>query len=259
MAKARKAVVRESDLYPPLRAHLQTLGYTVRGEVLDCDLAAVRGDELIAVELKAGFNATLVIQAVARQRACDSVYVAIPRPRTSRGMDWQGMLQLLKRLGLGLIVIDPSSPAPVQIALDPGDWRHTVDRVRRAAILTEIAGRSADYNRGGGLRQPLVTAYRELAIRIAALIEHSGQLTTAELRRLGTGERTTQLLYQDVYGWFERVGTGTYRLSERGREALRAYPELVRLYAPTAPTAPIADPAAETAAGSVKRRRKPTA
>ncbi len=257
MAKARKAIVRESDLYPPLRAYLERLGYTVRGEVLDCDLAAVRGDELIAVELKTGFNATLLIQAVARQRSCDSVYVAIPRPRTTRGLDWKGMLLLLKRLGMGLIVVDPASPAPVQVALDPGDWRHAVDRVRRAAILTEIAGRSADHNRGGGLRQPLVTAYRELAIRIAALIGAHGRLTTAELRRRGTGERTTALLYQDVYGWFDRVATGTYQLSDRGRQALLTYPELARLYAPTTTTN--ADPAAETTAGSVKRRRKPTA
>lgn len=247
--------LRESDLYPPLREHLEQLGYMVRGEVLDCDLAAVRGDELIAVELKVGFNATLLIQAVARQRACDSVYVAIPRPRTTRGLDWQGMLHVLKRLGMGLLVVDPASPVPVQVVLDPRDWRQVVDQVRRAAILTEIAGRSADHNQGGVNRRPLVTAYRERAIRIAASIGRDGQATTAGLRARGTGEQTAQLLYQDVYGWFVRIAKGTYRLSEDGREALVTYGDLARRYAGPGTNE---DPAAETAAGSSTRRRKPT-
>lgn len=32
----------ESDLYGPVRSYLEGLGYDVKGEVKDCDVAAVR-------------------------------------------------------------------------------------------------------------------------------------------------------------------------------------------------------------------------
>jgi len=36
----------EADLYEPIARHLDELGYTVRAEVMDCDITATRGDEL---------------------------------------------------------------------------------------------------------------------------------------------------------------------------------------------------------------------
>ena len=71
----------ERDLYGPVRDYLVSLGYDVKGEVLDCDLTAVRDGELIVVELKRGFTLELLYQAMARQRIADGVYVAVPLPR----------------------------------------------------------------------------------------------------------------------------------------------------------------------------------
>ena len=34
--------LRESDLYGPVRDYLENLGYQVKGEVKDCDIAALR-------------------------------------------------------------------------------------------------------------------------------------------------------------------------------------------------------------------------
>ena len=70
----------ESDLYGPVRSYLEGLGYDVKGEVKDCDVAAVRDGELIVVELKRGFTLELVFQAMDRQRVADGVYVAVPLP-----------------------------------------------------------------------------------------------------------------------------------------------------------------------------------
>ena len=39
--------LRESDLYGPVRDYLTGLGYEVKGEVKDCDIAAVRDGEMI--------------------------------------------------------------------------------------------------------------------------------------------------------------------------------------------------------------------
>ena len=71
----------ESDLYGPVREYLEKLGYEVKGEVKGCDITAMRGGELIVVELKRGFTLELVYQAMDRQRVADGVYVAVPLPK----------------------------------------------------------------------------------------------------------------------------------------------------------------------------------
>ena len=49
--------MRETDLYPPVKAFLEAQGYTVKGEVEGCDVVALRGDEPpVVVELKTAFS-----------------------------------------------------------------------------------------------------------------------------------------------------------------------------------------------------------
>jgi len=55
----------ETSLYGPVKRYLETLGYTVKGEVCGCDLVAIRGDEpplVVIGELKLSFNLDLVPQ-----------------------------------------------------------------------------------------------------------------------------------------------------------------------------------------------------
>jgi hypothetical protein len=57
----------ETSLYRPVKGYLETLGYTVKGEVCGCDLVATRGDEpplVVIGELKLSFSLDLVLQAV---------------------------------------------------------------------------------------------------------------------------------------------------------------------------------------------------
>ena len=59
--------MKESDLYLPLKRFLEAQNYEVKGEVQDCDVLAVRGDEVpVVVELKLSFNLNVVLQAVDR-------------------------------------------------------------------------------------------------------------------------------------------------------------------------------------------------
>lgn len=60
--------MKETDLYKPVKELFEKMGYTVNGEVKDMDVTAVRGDELVVVELKTAFNITLLQQAVKRQK-----------------------------------------------------------------------------------------------------------------------------------------------------------------------------------------------
>ena len=71
---------RETSLYGPVKRYLETLGFTVKGEVCGCDLVALRGDEppmVVIGELKLSFSLDLVLQAVDRTAACDEVWLAV--------------------------------------------------------------------------------------------------------------------------------------------------------------------------------------
>jgi len=220
-------MIRETDLYGPVRDWLLAQNYTVRGEVRGCDIAATRDDDLVLIELKCGFTTDLILQAVERQRAADSVYVALPRPKRGRGGSrWRGIEHLLRRLELGLLLVSPETNK-VEAVLHPLPFDRRRDKKARRAILTEIAGRSGDYNRGGSTRCKLLTAYRENAVFVACCLERHGTLSPRALRALGTGPKTLAILHKNVYGWFERQSRGLYALTPQGRAALADYPDLV--------------------------------
>ena len=219
----------ETDLYQPIRKYLVSHGYTVRGEVRDCDVVAVKGDELVAIELKRGFSTGLLVQATKRQRIVDSVYVALPRPESVRA--WRGKQHLLRRLELGLIWVSLDSKEPkVEVVFHPLPFQRQKRKQAKRAVLREIARRSDDFNTGGSSRRKIVTGYRENAIRIACLLERFGRLSPRQLRALGTGTKTHSILYSNFYGWFERVERGVYELGTRGQTELAQYPEVARRY-----------------------------
>ena len=112
------AALNETDLYAPIKRLLEEQGYTVRAEVDRCDLVAVRGGEPpVIVELKRRFALSLVYQGIERQRITDAVYLAVAAPsgRKARAI-WNrkrgAVLQLCRRLGLGLMTVDAVIPAP---------------------------------------------------------------------------------------------------------------------------------------------------
>ena len=72
--------MKESQLFPPLKRYLEAQGYTVHGEVKNCDIVARRGEELLVVELKSAISLNLLIQAGERKELSDSVYIAVPVP-----------------------------------------------------------------------------------------------------------------------------------------------------------------------------------
>jgi hypothetical protein len=72
----------ETDLYLPVKRHLEAQGYTVKAEVKGCDVVAVRGEEIpVIVELKQAMSLALLYQAVDRLTIAEHVYIAINRPK----------------------------------------------------------------------------------------------------------------------------------------------------------------------------------
>jgi len=219
----------ETDLCHPIRDYLVAQGYTVRSEVSHCDITAVKGDDLVIIEIKRRFGISLLIQATQRQKITDSVYVALPQPRPSKR--WERIQHLLRRLALGLILVSLRPPKPkVEVVFHPLPFDRKKRKGKKVAVLREIAGRSGDFNDGGSFRRPLVTAYRENAIHIACCLETLGPLSPRQLRALGAAPNTTSILYHDHYGWFERIARATYDLRPRGRAELALYPHVARRY-----------------------------
>ena len=224
--------IRETDLYEPIRAYLEENGYVVHAEVAGCDVTAVKDGDLIVVELKRSLSLKLLAQAADRQRAADSVYVAVPYPAGgTRAKGWRKTIHLLKRLELGLILVSFIGCTPkIDIPFHPLPLDRRKLSGRRRAIIREIGGRSGSYNTGGSVRGSAVTAYRERCIYVACALERTETASPAELRKLGTGKDTQSILYQNHYGWFARVGKGLYELSTAGRSALEEYGGLASIY-----------------------------
>jgi hypothetical protein len=208
-------VAREVDLYAPVKALLEVQGYEVKGEIHGCDVVGIRGEEPpVIVELKRAFGLELVHQGIDRLAISDAVYLAVAT--WPRRVD--DVRRLLRRLGLGLIVVDGTR---ADVVLDPAPYVPRRNSRRAARLLGEHRRRVGDPTRGGSTRTPIMTAYRQEAIRcLGALAD--GPRTLRAIRLATDAPHAAGILQRDVYGWFERVDRGTYALTPRGREALDA-------------------------------------
>ncbi|MEQ8356376.1 MAG: DUF2161 family putative PD-(D/E)XK-type phosphodiesterase [Kiloniellaceae bacterium] len=222
-------VATEEQLYAPVKAFLVGQGYAVKAEVRDCDLVARRGEEApVIVELKKAFNLVLLLQGVDRLAMSDQVYLAFAAPAKAAAWrrDRHMVLKLCRRLGLGLLMVHPGESL-VEPLLDPLPYKPRPNRKRQALLLKEFAQRVGDPNTGGQSRRPIVTAYRQNALRCAFLIAGSGPSKAARIAEGAGVKNAAAILQRNVYGWFFRVERGVYDLSPKGREALELFADIV--------------------------------
>ena len=73
----------EKELYLPTRHYFEKQGFSVDGEVKNCDLVAIKNDIVVVAELKKTFNISLVYQLMERKNITPYVYAVIFRPRIS--------------------------------------------------------------------------------------------------------------------------------------------------------------------------------
>lgn len=223
--------MRESDLYEPLRNWLHGQGYQVSAEVGNCDLVA-RGptsdENPLILELKLRMSLDLIAQGVRRQEISPSVYLVIPLQGSRDHLrNSRSVLRVLRKLELGLIYVRfLRTGTRVEVHIHPAPTPHRGRPARRRAILREIDGRYAELNRAGQTsREERFSAYRQRAIRVAALLRDSETepVSPAQLRDRGAPDTVQQILSKNHYGWFDRVSRGQYRLNEAGNQALQRY------------------------------------
>lgn len=212
--------MRETDLYEPIKALLESQGYDVKAEVGPADVVAVRGAEPpVIVELKTGFSLSLLHQATERQAITDTVYVAVAAGEGGAGSKaLKRNLKLCRRLGLGLITVRLRDSHLV-IHADPAPYRPRKSKRRESMLLREFARREGDPNVGGSTRRGLVTAYRQDAMRCFEFLSEHGA-TKAALVAEGAGvPNARRIMADNHYGWFRRVATGIYELNQDAPEA----------------------------------------
>ena len=218
--------MKESDLYIPVKRFLEAQGYAVKGEVHDCDVMAVRGEETpVVVELKRVLNLEVVLQAVERLSLTPNVYIGVPKPCNMLKRRRKRVVKLLRMLGLGILLIDPDAEVgSVDVLIDPSEYRPRLSKRRQTRLLGEFSKRVGDPNLGGmDKRTGIMTAYRQQVLAIAGLLATQGPTKASHIAQTLDEPKARAILYRDVYGWFDRISRGVYGLSPRGTREIELW------------------------------------
>jgi hypothetical protein len=214
----------ETALYPPVKRFLETLGFSVKGEVGGCDVVALKGDDppiVVICELKQAFNLELLLQAVDRAGACDEVWVAARLSARGKGRESDARYRnLCRRLGFGMLAVTTSGA--VEVLVTPPTSAPRRNPKKRSRLVTEHQRRKGDPVLGGSTRAPIMTAYRQQALACASALSQ-GPRRVRDLRP--EIPDAPKILLHNVYGWFDRTERGVYTLTEAGHAALRRWPQ----------------------------------
>ena len=221
----------EIDLYPPVKAHLEAMGFEVKGEVASADVVAMRpGENPVVIELKTGFSLSLFHQGLERQTVTDWVYLAVPRQSGRRfRATLKANLGLCRRLGLGLLTVRLRDGF-VETHLDPAPYTPRKSKARQGRLLREFARRVGDPSTGG-TRGRIMTAYRQDALRCLAVVAEA-PTKASEVARAAGVPNARRLMADDHYGWFERTARGIYAATPKGRDALAEHAGVVPSLSP---------------------------
>lgn len=217
--------MKESDLYPPIKAHFQRMGYEVKGEVGKADVVARKaGADPVVVELKLGFSLTLLHQAVERLSVTDQVYVAVPRPKQVKAL--AANVKLCRRLGIGVITLRERDGF-LEVHCQPGPYAARKSKVKARKMVKAFDRLEGDPNAGGATRHGIVTGYRQDALKCATYLANAGAEKGAIVAKATGVPSATTIMRNNVYGWFEKVEKGVYGLTEVGRKGLADWGDVV--------------------------------
>ena len=73
---------------------------------------------------------------------------------------------------------------------------------------------------GESLYQGIMTAYRQRSLAIGRFLQEAGPTKASRVAQTLREPKARDILYRDVYGWFERESLGVYGLSPRGKQEI---------------------------------------
>ena len=220
----RRRPVLETSLYLPVKRFLESLGFAVKGEIGGCDLVGLGADDTPVVvigELKLAFNLELVLQGVDRAGACDEVWLAARLSSRGKGRESDARFRnLCRKLGFGMLGV--AETGEVHVLVSPCAPATRRDPRRRSRLVDEHRRRRGDPVAGGGSKTPIMTAYRQRALALAAAVACAPQ-RPRDLKPAVPD--AAKILLHNVYGWFDRTQRGVYGLTDAGRAALERWPQ----------------------------------
>ena len=220
----------EKDLFGPIKKHFEAQGFVCDGEVDGIDMYMEKDGVNVAVELKVSLDFRVVMQAALRQKLVPYVYIGTFSTKKTRSSLFNDKLYLLKRLGIGLILVSKRTKI-VNVVCEPEEvsMKDTASSIRKRKHLhEEFSGRKTRLNTGGVNKQKLITSYREDALLVLnALAELGGEASPKEASVQCGVERARGILYGNPYGWFEHTGKASYRISEKGYDALEEFEDVL--------------------------------
>jgi hypothetical protein len=105
----------------------------------------------------------------------------------------------------------------VEVILDPSEYKPRKSKHRRDRLLGEFIRRVGDPNLGGKQkRKGIMTAYRQRALTIAQFLQKQGPSKASVIAQALQEQNARDILYRNVYGWFDRISLGVYEISPRG-------------------------------------------
>jgi hypothetical protein len=214
----------ETALYLPVKRFLETLGFSVKGEIGGCDVVALKGDDppvVVVCELKQSFNLELLMQAVDRAGASDETWIAARLSMRGKGRESDARYRnLCRRLGFGMLGV--TDRGDVEVLVAPPTAAPRRNPKKRSRLVAEHQRRRGDPVLGGSTRAPIMTAYRQQALACAAAMALGPQRVRDLRPQIPDAPK---ILQHNVYGWFDRTERGVYALTEAGRAALRRWPQ----------------------------------
>ncbi len=218
----------ESELYPPCKTLLESMGYQVKAEIGNVDLMGIKDDYTIMVELKLNISLKLIYQAIDRQRLADKVYVALPSSViTKQKSNTKYFMNLLKRLDIGLISVTKSS-ANILVETFGFDLAKSMSssKKKKEKLMKEFSLRQSNVN-VGGTKQKRMTHYKEKVIQIAKYLYEFGEKSPREIILYTGIKDAPNILRKNYYMWFYPVRRGVYSLSMIGIKDMAEYIEVV--------------------------------
>lgn len=217
----------ERDMYHVIKDFLINLGYNVKAEVLNADIVAIKDDIILIIEMKTSFSTHLIHQGLMRQHHSDKVYLAIPKPsnKVLTSSVFKEKKNIVRRLELGLLLADVEHEK-VEIILEPNQYHYKQNHRKRNKLFNEFNLRQTSLNTGGVVREKIITAYKELALKTLVALK-DGPKTTSDLRKMMNNNKVVSVLQKNYYGWFERVSRGVYQITTLGHKALIEYHEAI--------------------------------
>ncbi len=228
-----KEKIYEKDMFPIVKDFFEKQGYKVNAEVKGCDIVISKDDYLAVLEMKLNLNITLIYQALDRLNITHNVFIVVKKPKNRYLKEKSKMTKLVKRLNIGLILVDPTLKTNnIEVVFEPTETKKPKNTKKTKAVQKEIEGRRFDNNIGGTNKAKLMTAYKDMSIRLACICEVFTVISPKFLQDTFGIEKSYPILYNNFFNYFEMFGKGDFGLSEEGIKMLNSaeYSELVCIY-----------------------------